>query len=120
MTKYFYTDPLAAAWMQKHFGMRFEFGELHNPEFAIRHRIYRDEPMTVYLHSDSLPLLEPRGRDLLFKEAEYQALDDIRFAENPNDPDGFHKNLNARFIERGYRIVLRDGKPFFWPESEEV
>ena len=24
---YFYTDPLAAAWLAKHFGMRFTYGD---------------------------------------------------------------------------------------------
>lgn len=72
MKKYYYTDPLAAAWMAKHFGMKF----VYEDEFQERNNIgilgednnfnttisYRNK---YFIHPDSLPILEPRDEDFI-------------------------------------------------------
>jgi hypothetical protein len=60
-TRYFYTDPLAAAWMAKHFGMRFR--NMNNgAEITIQHIIQHattGNVCNICIHPDSLHLLEP-------------------------------------------------------------
>lgn len=65
--RYLYTDPLAAAWMAKQFGMRFcdrtGFSVSADPSMwymADRHHIAG----SLYVHPDSLHLLEPQQDDL--------------------------------------------------------
>lgn len=65
MKRAFYTDPLAAAWMAKHFGMKFvaakEVQQIHiiceNPY------VIENSHSPYFFHLDSLALLEPRYGD---------------------------------------------------------
>lgn len=78
MTRYFYTDPLAAAWMAKHFGMM--FGIKHNGTIHWNCIGWADGPFSpiketadilctisnhhdLYVHPDSVHLLEPQVDD---------------------------------------------------------
>jgi hypothetical protein len=71
----FYTDPLAAAWMAKHFGMRLLYP---NDNDVLKGELYygllkdaEGEPdvfSRLYVHSDSLRLLEPQVGDYGFDE----------------------------------------------------
>ena len=68
--RYFYTDPLAAAWMAKHFGMEFDwFSDQGNgpvaqtPESIAHDILYPGTGGRYYIHPDSLHLLEPQARD---------------------------------------------------------
>jgi hypothetical protein len=123
MTKrYFYTDPLAAAWMAKHFGMRFiswdsgkeyeEFMPIYNAGSPIE-KIREDQRYVV--HPDSLPLLEPMVGDLIYiTESKIGTL---------TRQNGDHLKLFTGdwLIKPDHvSIIRRDGKPFFWPESEEA
>lgn len=109
MTKrYFYTDPLAAAWMAKHHGMRFQ----HNPDgnecdiqalFAAG--VFRFQKMMLYIHPDSLAILEPKPLDLAWNEEKRLFF--------------FFGSLPQGEVN-GYKIILRNGKHFLWPEVEEV
>ena len=117
--RYFYTDPLAAAWMHRYFDMRLQVLVADNPPV-----FYRWSPKQpdlawqdnrYYLHPDSLHLLEPKEGDFgkisvgwgatfrtFGKESGWWWGDDQM--EMPCDA---HTNF-------------RDGKPFHWPESEAV
>lgn len=120
--KYFYNDPLAAAWMAKHFGMRFNFicedeGILYRPTNSdfidsvcgIWERI-------AYIHPDSLHLLEPHMGDYIIEHAQTHDVFLI-------DDAGYGKSctlLEAQaWIKEGDRIIQRNGMAFMWPESEE-
>ena len=111
--QYFYRDPLAAAWMAKHFGMRFlhlKWNELDFQFLPIRKDADPDTS-NLYIHPDSLPLLEP-------------ALGDLALHAVPHDDLGavleyglyVHKEAQAHL--KIVQIIQRDSKPFHWPESE--
>jgi hypothetical protein len=116
MTKrFFYTDPLAAIWMAKHFGMMFTDDSIwgYQPGKSIIDLL--DSVMKgpveakIYTHPDSLTLLEPQVDDC----CEWIGSPDKRhyseFCEEDNDFGGRIECL---------RIVARNGIPFMWPESE--
>jgi catechol 2,3-dioxygenase-like lactoylglutathione lyase family enzyme len=111
MTRWFYTDPLAAAYMSKHFGMRLT--DRTNDEEAFpacdlcREPDLRSE--RYYVHPDSLHLLEPCDGDVV-----RWRISDGRGGWIPEAGSfGFYEGTGS--IET---IIQRDGKPFFWPECE--
>jgi len=110
--RYFYTDPLAAAWMAKHFGMRFLHYDTENEcdilaLFAAG--IFRFQVIKLTLHPDSQPLLEPRVGDVAQTDGAMNRIKDIVLVE-------LRDYLKAN---GGYRIIQRDGKAFHWPEVEK-
>lgn len=79
-TRYFYTDPLAAAWMAKHFGMKLRVDADSNGGYMIdagarfidcgdtfRELWERDFSSLgkMYVHPDSLHLLDPQLGDII-------------------------------------------------------
>jgi hypothetical protein len=93
--KYFYKDPLAAAWMAKHFGMKFV--EAYYKPYcngglwfdAYTHKDWEGQTLTI--PPDSLHLLEQQEGDLIEH-------DGVEFAD--------------------ITIITRNGTAFMWPESE--
>ena len=128
MTKrFFYTDPLAAAWMAKHFGMTFEFWHReysYRPddlEYVVA-RFMRDGRVErpVYVHPDSLHLLEPQIGDqgIDANECQCRYLDDY-------DPEGawFIDGVPVTSFDRAtlpVSIDKRNGIAFMFPESEDA
>lgn len=128
--RYYYTDPLAAAWMAKHHDMRFEVAlntvnsmlEIMPASMAFAHPAYLPNPYflfqdvkKIYIHPDSLHLLKPQEGDIGWDE-----LNDLcEMWES-----GWRKVCGMR-EERGYKpimpieIILRNGKAFMWPEVED-
>lgn len=109
--KYFYTDPLAAAFMAKHFGMIFWTGcEDASPDDADNIRSALEEEAITgnpsegrfHIHSESLHLLEAKIGDLL---------------TGPNGKVAMFYMGDTNPSSR-CPIIQRDGKPFHWPESE--
>lgn len=133
--RYFYTDPLAAAWMAKHFGM-----QIFAPVFAAGTGKYSQSrtPLPVwcwarkieqaelakntdgeryYIHPDSLHLLEPRVGDVVqFTACDYANQPGLQQSRVWWKPylDKWSLPQDAGNI----RIIQRDGKPFHWPEKE--
>ncbi|MBP3958377.1 hypothetical protein J8F10_24270 [Gemmata sp. G18] len=127
MKRHFYTDPLAAAWMAKHIGMRFGFfderSDFREYEVPITGEDdwWRSDRGRFYVHPDSLHLLEPRIGDLL---VETGRLPIARIVDSDVDYISFGHNIAMLFatemLRKGRaRIIQRDGKPFFWPELED-
>lgn len=139
MTRYYYTDPLAAAWMARHHGMNLYLGNLENgdfdaygprrPHMLVEDWEYRNNPNTflepvsrVYIHPDSLRLLEPQVGDKL----EYGDCDPKHVLTVWSDKDfraGAHKISESYAVElhdNGTlgRIIQRNGVAFHWPEKE--
>lgn len=147
MTKYFYTDPLAAAWMAKHFSMKLELR--YTPE-----EIAEYEPGTeayffenamiddgiaemwedviaagcrrIYIHTDSLPLLKPKRWDVMTDRGKNSvgfvmtSLPDLTVIQSSTE-NAEQVLTRVEIYPAGFdswRIIQRDGKPFFWPESE--
>jgi hypothetical protein len=106
MTKrYYYTDPLAAAWMAKHFGMRLECRDEdgdysdfleHLPGGDTWDQVIADDfhkTNMIYIHQGSENLLNPINSDSKY----------------------WLKNDRSDI-----RVRERNGIPFMWPEVEEV
>lgn len=125
MKRHFYTDPLAAAWMAKHFGMRFvsafsgkEFdgsvivANAGSPIEAIR------EQQTYVIHPDSLHLLEPKVGDMVSHLGlRAWRIDSIDGAAYHHPAVGSEKIDRFTLKSDSPTIIQRDGKPFFWPEA---
>ena len=131
--RFFYKDPIAAAWMAKHFGMKFEGWYWNNEQFVFENDDVDLEDTTLYIHAESLGLLEPKAKDLVFYgygvyPHSGEAWDEVRAILKPDNElyptlgdDGDYMLLDGgdhRSIERLNRIIQRDGKAFFWPELE--
>jgi len=102
--RYFYTDPLAAAWMAKHHGMEFWHTMIEIIVRAKRqHQEWADTVGNHYIHPNSLHLLEPQIGDLLTGRNRKVFM---IFDGSTNPPHA--------------RVVERDGIAFMWPESEEI
>lgn len=104
--RYFYTDPLAAAWMAKHFGMRFHNannGAEITEQAVMRHAATGNE-CRIHIRPDSLHLLEPLIGD--------------RMQYKDHAPYVFNGGQNIGGILDP--IIQRDGKPFHFPEREDI
>lgn len=106
----FYSDPLAVAWMGKHFGMRIVDADGEETDWW--ECLYSTMGQTVelpderfHIHPDSLHLLEPRAGDLL------QGSTGLYFIAPPDiDPAGYDKPV---------KIIQRNGTTFHCPEVEQ-
>ena len=129
MKRYFYTDPLAAAWMVKHFGMRFpcNSAKCKGREYSIgglasycaKRLVDQRCQERFYIHPDSLTLLKPQIGD-------WVKFDDVT-AGIISDKDNKRKEVVVYFD--GYclvpkwselEIIQRDEMAFMWPKSEEA
>lgn len=147
--KYFYTEPLAAAWMHRQFRMRHGFhderGDFREYEVPLSGQDdrWRSDGGRFYVHPDSRSLLEPREgdgvefdrwfwerqRDDSLKDTPYQPhLGRVLLFKNkrPDGGDwmqissagiGWDDNYGGRFA-LPFKIIQRNGTPYFWPESE--
>lgn len=122
--KYFYTDPLAAAWMAKHFGVRFcdkDNGEIFilmdkDMRFCYRWKDHWGTDRSLifledkfYIHPDSAKLLEPQEGDLI----EYKDGQLTWVPANGNFPFFARKSFSGDL-----KVIQRNGIAFMWPEVE--
>lgn len=117
-TRYFYDCPLKAAYMQRYFGMRLQ--ETYNghatyveiPPAVIRSQSSHPSIQPAYVHPHSLHLLEPQPGDFGWdaENSFVACYSDGCFCLSPI----------GDYAVSPVRIIQRDGKPFFWPEREEV
>ena len=115
--KYYYKDPLAAAWMSKHFGVLFIVSAYHPDNTKlIRHfseiieHHLKDEK--IYVHQDSHLTFAPKDRDEGIDASGWQVLFfDRRWLKAGNGQE----ILPAK---GAVCIDKRDGKHFMWPEIE--
>lgn len=146
MIKHFYTDPLAAAWMAKCFGVRLLVTQ--NSDTNLDLAPYREEKWfeiarsagiglqanRYYIHPDSLHLLEPRCADKVsysFGVGSHagEAWDEVRGVVLSNDegypyvgngePYVLVDGCDAFPLTRLTNIFQRNGIAFHWPESDE-
>ena len=99
--KYFYTDPLAAAWMAANHGMVFQpftINFFHSDE---GNRLLVTAYEKFYIHAGSLHLLDLRHEDIVILR---------------NDIGAWGVFLNE--MPEDAKIVSRNGIPFHWPEIE--
>lgn len=123
VTRYYYTDPLAAAWMAKHFGMKFTNDVATDSRCAENMgkllSMAMDEEVTIHarfiIHPDSQHLLEPQQWDVL------QAADSTAVSYY----DGFYRKdegfvFHDESAHKSVKIIQRNGLSFMWPESEGI
>lgn len=125
MKKYYYDDPLAAAWMAKHFRIQFEEGRYYE---GIGVKITTTVAGKFYIHPDSIELLEPQEGDLIIIDRDYtrgfypslvkgvlKEGDDLFLVE---DLDG--EELSECYIsfDSIKEIIQRNSIPFMWPKEE--
>ena len=117
--RYFYTDPLAAAWMAHRHNLRIE----HNPRFCSYNesgdfctviKIYHSEPgqPRFYVHPDSLHLLEPQVGDVIDLPTAPKATRSLLIHNGEEFSDNFLSK------HEGWRIIQRNRDVFHWPEAE--
>lgn len=126
--RYYYKDALAAAWMAKHFGMKFGLencgkiewnciGTLDSPWTPLEDWKDIIDPISahekLYIHPDSLHLLEPQDGDY----AENRAGNLCSLGGGAEIEVGEEREVRRR--KNGYKIIQRNGVPFHWPEVEE-
>lgn len=116
MTRYFYTDPLAAAWMAKHFEMRFTNGSADNHEvmrsypslFELDDGLNRYEYNgKYYIHPDSVYLLKPRKGDRLLWRGYGRT-------EWKYEEAYYHTEMKGW----DFLILQRNNIPFMWSDHE--
>lgn len=113
MTRWFYTDPLAAAWMARHFGMRFR-GDDYTLTFGPT-GLVQYVPDLFVIHPDSLDLLKPRPGDVL---RDPQARGNPQLVLDPGNHGWSISQAFATVLGGGNIIIQRRGIPFMWPDRE--
>jgi hypothetical protein len=124
--RYFYKDPLEAAWMAKRFGMRFPKAKSghYKPSTLAAHQNWKErgfqtQPDKYYIHPDSLHLMEPQVGDMIshfgLRAWRIDSMDDYAYF-HPNMPN----ESIGRFTLKADKptIIQRNGMAFMWPESE--
>jgi hypothetical protein len=101
--RYYYTDPLTAAWMAKHHLMSFDLSEDEFRGWATEIQLPVDR---YYIHPDCVSMLAPRVGDIVWSigpvgEPSY-GLEIMNEAERENCKD--------------YEVMVRAGIPFMRPE----
>jgi hypothetical protein len=132
--KYYYTDPLAAAWMAKHFGMRFcahdgehiEIkqdgfrGTCEGEEWDRWLRSERSSPYEykklAYIHPDSLHLLEPKVGDLV--ELSFDTQRGVVSTHQRYTEEQAKEHIAGVHSWKRYKSIQRNGLAFMWPEVE--
>lgn len=118
--RYYYTDPLAAAWMGEKYDMEFQVSEHGHFELGIlvdEDNLFMEEwceDEHFYIHPDSLHLLEPKVGDVISGLAGGGKLYNRIIQEVV---EGAEENA-AALISKGCAIIQRNGIAFIWPESE--
>jgi hypothetical protein len=121
-SRFYYDCPLKAALMAKYHGMLimspFWDGVSHNtkpvPWGLIVNAAMLSEPPKLYIHYDSLHLLDPKEADkdedgFVFCTKTQKWWREYFLAENGQSIKGLKEQSTT---------ARRDGKPFFWPERE--
>lgn len=149
--RYFYTDAITVAFMRKHHGIKFEvfpteeqateydsdkpwpwedtycFPNVEMIEDCLE-CIEKSSGKKIYIHPDSVSLLEPQVGDLIHIVrgfcSYYKNVADIATGGG-NIPtgiwsDGEHWDITTKEPLHDWEIIQRNNTAFHWPESEPV
>lgn len=112
----YYKDALAAAWMSKHFGMKYQIeddGEYFDCPYADLNKLE-----AIYIHPNSLPLLEPMVGDV-FETKGNRGVKGYRIIKHVLT-DTIVYNSGSHYPKDGIaKIIQRQGISFMWPEFGE-
>lgn len=105
MARYFYTDPVAAAWMAKHFRLKLTAGsfclQAESVDTFLRRLAEGMEVDKIVVHADSVGLLEPKVGDMVEDDSRAK----VRVLAAQHFP--YEANLK--------QIVQRNGRAFIFP-----
>jgi hypothetical protein len=134
MTKAYYTCPLQAAYMNKEFGVVFDWISKDDPakkvpqQFVnIAHDIYHDSSYggRYYVQTDSIPIFEIKAKDDV-KMVTYDdycaatlAIGDMLTATRLVSTYNVMLDNNWYIHPKHLKVIQRDNKPFMWPIFEE-
>ncbi len=127
--KRYYTDPLAAAFMSREFGVELNkyvttpasakgigYTSFKKAPYksAVRDELY-SKTRKYYIHPDSYHIFEPQAGDVGFDRGctaacHVRIINERRWCFD-SDPQGWP-------MCDGFKIIQRDNKPFFWPKEE--
>lgn len=112
MPKYYYTDPLKAAWMSREFLVYFYQPPLGRIS-QMRDYIPYEGPF--YVHQDSEHVIQYNTDDIIINDGEYMVVMDDGLATYVNLTE-YYDHIPLLSISHDYEIILRNGKHFFMPE----
>jgi len=121
--KYYYTDPLIAAYMMRAFNVGIGTPNYHNPEkrrkqsyaSLCNHAINNTEDK-YYVHPDSYSIFKPIEGDCVYHlDFGYGSIHE--FEVECGEPYTIGMDSEAHFLTGG-AIIQRNGKQFFMPEVE--
>lgn len=118
--KYFYTDPLKAAWMTKHFGIKCKHpsGGICTLNF-FGYEFTSEDIIKYYIHPDCHAMLEPQVGDMIshigMRGWRIDSMDDTNFYHLPMGTELPSLTLKADKPN----IIQRNGKAWFTPEEEK-
>lgn len=129
--RYFYSDPLAAAWMVKHHGMTLYIGHLPDDYDAysavnwwhaidderFRREKFHQNDIRFYIHPDSLHLLEPQAGDILLVGLSDEEPEYLLVKENVVGSLYAVSGSERYYVASTNRFIQRKGIPFIWPET---
>jgi hypothetical protein len=107
--RYFYTDPMAAAWQAKHFGMKIAIPDTKEGWTLNELIIAFQQDAPIFIHPDSESLLRVELGDVVSMT---RAMDKYALVSAEELRDAFN-------AAGDYEIIQRDGKAFHWPECSE-
>lgn len=108
--KYYYNDPLSAAWMVKHFKMRLHINGIEFTEEVLANPQNDWGSSPLEIHPDSLHILEAKKLDIRVPKT-FDKLSIVDAARRTQDYRG-------PVIDDEWPIIFRDGKHFFWPQHD--
>ena len=114
--KYYYTDPLAAAWMSKHFNINIEWADgTISDDYTGDNIVYYEKHLGTespyYIHPDSVHILNPQVGDVIYIKLDGGG---VGIWETVDAEDSQYS------INRGGKIIQRNNTAFMWPEVEEI
>ena len=125
MSKLYYTDPLAAAYMAREFAVMLRTPCAQNiaPSGMLEHwhELLKVNPKLnldrIYIHPDSLSIFEPKLHDLV----EWEGLVfGFVIGLNEGEVGVQHGESDVYTLDKDEcTIIQRDDKPFFYPDSED-
>ena len=137
--KLYYTCPIRAAYMSKEFGVKIQstfcdtLRDEDQGETIVAQTVDCVLEAPYYVHPDSLPIFEPQVGDVLRLYFHTPEQDDaagavmtgfywgggevITWFRNPGD--GSIDRQVQKIDDHQWRIIQRQGNPFFWPETEQ-
>lgn len=134
-SKFYYDDPLAAAYMAREFGVEFDGDiaeDIKHADFVTKtlNHMHGSEFCTIqpimYIHPDSLAVFEPREGDLVvIGENSLWVVDNDDFWRKYKDHDCIKYNFTVVdramdfYYDKSCKIIYRDNKPFFMPKGGE-